>query len=79
MAAAVLSHFLACSGHCIIYVMAPLVFQTYYPGWTAGFLWLAVIRTCVRVRHCVLQHTNHAFPGCVTSFLVVAYICIYTL
>ena len=40
---------LVCSGHCIIYVMAPLVFQTYYPGWTAAFLWLAVIRTCFRV------------------------------
>lgn len=38
-----------CSGHCIIYVMAPLVFHTYYPGWTAAFLWLAVIRTCFRV------------------------------
>ena len=52
-----------CSGHCIIYVMAPLVFQTYYPGWTAALLWVAVIRTCFRVGTSqslpIGQHTLH--------------------
>ena len=47
-----------CSGHCIIYVTAPLVFQTYYPGWTAAFLWMAVIRTCFRVRMHKLQYAG---------------------
>lgn len=57
-----------CSGHCIIYVMAPLVFQTYYPGWTAALLWVAVIRTCFRVgtshplsigQHCLCYASNN--------------------
>ena len=37
------------SGHATIYVMAPLVYTSYYPGWTAVLLWLTVLRTCFRV------------------------------
>ena len=63
---------LVISGHCIIYVMAPLAFQTYYPGWTAALLWLAVIRSCIRVRRCGL-------PACAPALGCTVVDCPYTL
>jgi len=74
-----------CSGHCIIYVMAPLVFHTYYPGWTAAFLWLAVIRTCFRVScqglllclrasNCLLVCLPAGLPAC---FACCVHVCLW--
>ncbi|KAL3155537.1 hypothetical protein ABBQ38_011089 [Trebouxia sp. C0009 RCD-2024] len=58
------------SGHCIIYVTAPLVFQTYYPGWTAAFLWLAVIRTCFRAPMTKQHYAVDMFLAVVVTSLV---------
>ncbi|DBA96869.1 hypothetical protein WJX82_005400 [Trebouxia sp. C0006] len=58
------------SGHCIIYVMAPLVFHTYYPGWTASFLWLAVIRTCFRAPMTHQHYAVDMFLAVVVTSLV---------
>ena len=51
--------------------MAPLVFKTYYPGWTAAFLWLAVIRTCFRV-------SIHMLADMQTLLLIPKYISLLT-
>ena len=50
------------SGHATIYVMAPLVYTSYYPGWTAVLLWLTVLRTCFRVSAAAV-HCRQVFPA----------------
>jgi DNA mismatch repair protein MutS2 len=39
----------ACSGHGAFWVMAPLMFQAYYPNtWSSGLLWVALVQASIR-------------------------------
>mmetsp|Transcript_298 Transcript_298/g.861 ORF Transcript_298/g.861 Transcript_298/m.861 type:complete len:244 (-) Transcript_298:305-1036(-) len=62
---------LVISGHAIVYVVAPLAFQTYYgKGWASSLLWAAVAYSCIRAPITKQHYSVDMFLAVVVTALV---------